>query len=274
MIQLDVCIEAVFTSSPVEERIKQVARCGYDCIELWLHDATFDGAGLNTAQPKDPASLRQACAEYGVTINNLVVNPPDDGTFGGTPSNSATHAKYLERVEEVIQFAKSVNCTKAITCSGDLQPSLSRPQMRANVEKALAAATAIAEKHDFTLLLEPLNTHVDHKGYYLDSSAEAAELVRAIDSPNFRLLFDVYHMQIMEGNIIDSIRKHVDVIGHFHSAGVPGRGEHDRGELNYPEIIKAIEDTGYQGVFGLEYFPKLADHAESLTRVRRHLLQL
>jgi len=112
---------------------------------------------------------------------------------------------------------------------------------------------------------------VDHPGYYLDSSSEGAQIVRAIGSPSLKLLYDVYHMQIMEGNIIASIRRHADVIGHFHSAGVPGRHEHFETELNYPAILKAIEETGYEGCFGLEYQPAMQDHLDSLVRVREYL---
>jgi hydroxypyruvate isomerase len=120
-------------------------------------------------------------------------------------------------------------------------------------------------------LLEPLNTHVDHAGYYLDSSVEGAELVRAINSPHLRLLYDVYHMQIMEGNVIANIEKNLDLIGHFHSAGVPGRGELFMGELNYPQILQRIAARGYKGRFGLEYFPKMKDNLASLKQVRAYL---
>jgi len=271
VIQLDVCIETVFTESSAIERISQIARCGYDCVEFWLHDATFRDGSLDTALPKDASELRQACDAAGVTINNMVVNPPDDGSVGGSPTISGSRSRYLERVEEVIAFASKAGCKKAITCSGDMQPGLTRAQMRGNLEAALGEAAAIAARNEFQLLLEPLNSHIDHKGYYLDSSDEGAEIVRSIDNPALRLLYDVYHMQIMEGNIIEHIQRHRDIIAHFHSAGVPGRGEHDAGELNYPVILRAISETGYSGAFGLEYFPKNHDHAESLMLLRRHL---
>jgi len=273
MLRLDVCLEAVFTDLPATERIERIAGCGYDCVEFWLHDATFRGGILDKSLPKDPVELRQACAEHGVSINNMVVNPPDDGSTGGSPSIAETHGRYLERVEEVIAFAQSAGCNKAITCSGDLQPGLSREQMRANIEKALGEAAAIAQKHQFQLLLEPLNSIVDHKGYFLDSSDEGADIVHSIGNTSLKLLYDVYHMQIMEGNILEHIREHLPIIGHFHSAAVPGRAEHDEGELNYPRILKFIEEGGYQGAFGLEYFPKLSDNAESLKRVREYLLR-
>jgi hydroxypyruvate isomerase len=270
MITLDVCIEPLFTDLPAEERIARVAKHGYKSVEFWLHDAGFDGKGF-TDTPRDPAAIRQACEAAGVTLNNIVVNPPDDGSIGGAPVIAATHAKYLERVEAAIAFAQAAGCGKAITCAGDEQPGMSREAMRDTVTGALADAAKIAEKRGFTLLLEPLNTRVDHKGYCMSSSQEAAEMVRTINNPHLRLLFDVYHMQIMEGDVVSHILASRDVIGHYHSAAVPGRGEHDRGELNYPFILEAIDGTGYKGAFGLEYFPTVADHDTSLRRVRDYL---
>lgn len=186
---------------------------------------------------------------------------------------AGTHTRYLERVAECMAFGKAIGCAKAITCAGNVQPGLSWSQMRSTIEKALGDAAALAERHHFTLLLEPLNTHVDHEGYCLTSSDMGADIVRAVNSPALKLLFDVYHMQIMEGNVIAHIRRNMDVIGHFHSAGVPGRGEPYQGELNYPGILQAIEEAGYDGSFGLEYFPALADHAKSLRSVREYLMQ-
>ena len=136
--------------------------------------------------------------------------------------------------------------------------------MHKNLEGALAEAAGIAAEADFTLLLEPLNTLVDHPGYYLDSSAEALAIVRAIGSPHLKILFDIYHMQIMEGNLLATIEKNIAWIGHFHAAGVPGRGELFDCELNYPHILARIEASGYHGAFGLEYFPALSDHNQSL----------
>jgi hydroxypyruvate isomerase len=114
---------------------------------------------------------------------------------------------------------------------------------------------------DINLLIEPLNTHRDHVGYWLDSSDRGADICRRIGSSRLRLLFDCYHMQIMEGNLIDHIGRNLDAIGHFHSAGVPGRNEIHSGEVNYAFLVSQIERMGYQGVFGLEYEPAVEDEA-------------
>jgi len=268
-MKIDVCLEMVFMDLPYEKRIEAISKCGFDLVEFWFHDATFNGKECTKEQSKDTAVLVQTCEKYGVSVNNVVVNAPD-GSFGGSPVNAGDLNKYLQRTEEVIKFAKAIGCNKAITCSGNIQPSLTRAEMRKNLEKALSKATEIANKNNFTLLLEPLNTYVDHAGYYLDSSKEASEIVRAINSPNLRLLYDVYHMQIMEGNIIANIQKNIDIIGHFHSAGVPGRHELWLSEVNYKYIVKEIEKMGYKNAFGLEYIP-LLDSKESLLKTLEYL---
>ena len=268
-MKFDVCLEMVFTDLPYAERIAKIAACGFDCVEFWFHDGTFNGHDCADGA-KDAVGLKRACAAAGVTISNMVVNAPDGG-LGGAPVRAADRGEYLTRLEDVIAFARDCGCRQAITCTGNLQPRLSRNQMRKNLEEALGQAAAIAAEHDFVLILECLNTRTDHFNYFLDSSAEGAAIVRAIDSPNLRLLYDVYHMQIMEGSVIENIAENLDVIGHFHSAGVPGRHELMEGELNYREIIRRIAAAGYRGAFGLEYVPALPDHAESLRATRRYL---
>ena len=269
MIPLSVCLETVFTDLPVEERIARIAEAGFNVVEFWHPEGTWDGKDIQFT-PKDAASMKKACEDNGVTISDFALHAWD-GSIGGCPVRAKDHEMYLEQIRRMIAFAKAIGCNKGITLSGVVDPALSRKQMRENLEIALGKATEIAEKEDFTLLLEPLNTLVDHAGYYLDSTKEAAEIVRDINSSNLKLLYDVYHMQIMEGKIIDTIEKNIDIIGHFHSAGVPGRAEHFDTEVNYPVIIRKLEELGYKGNFGLEYFPKMADHSESLKRIREYL---
>jgi len=228
---IDVCLEMVHTDLPYEKRIEKIAEAGFKCVEFWFHDA------------KDAAVLRQVCEATGVTINNLVVNAPD-GSVGGGPVDSRDHGKYIDRLHEVIAFAKAAGIGMGITCTGNLVDGLSREQMRANLEKVYAEAAAIAAKNDFTLVIESLNTHVNHPGYYLDTS--------------------------LEGNVIANIERNIDVIGHFHSAGVPGRHELMNCELNYLEILKRIGAAGYTGAFGLEYSPSY-DSSDSLNATYAYL---
>ncbi len=265
MATIGVCLEPIYPSLPVEERIARIAEAGYRCVEFWHPEGTWDGSTIRTDWAKDAAALQNACRQNGVALNDFALHAWD-GSIGGCPVKRQDRDGYLEQIRKMIAFAEAAGCRKGITLSGTVDPSLSRSEMRKNFEEALSEAVRIAEAADFTLLLEPLNTLVDHPGYYLDSPGEAVEIVRAVNSPKLKILFDVYHMQIMEGNLLATIEKNLEWIGHFHAAGVPGRGELFDCELNYPHILATIESLGYDGCFGLEYFPRLADHGESLRK--------
>ena len=108
---------------------------------------------------------------------------------------------------------------------------------------------------------------MDHAGYYLSRSDEAAEIVNSVDSPNVKILFDIYHQQISEGNLIPNIRAYQELIGHFHLADHPGRHEPGTGEINYHNVLKAIRDVGYDGFVGLEYWPSGENHEATLRDV-------
>ena len=139
-----------------------------------------------------------------------------------------------------------------------------------NAIEGLKSTVELAEQAGITLLLEPLNTTYDHPGYWLSGSDRGAEICRELDSQRMKLLFDCYHMQIMEGDLLKHIERNIDVIGHFHSAGVPGRHELYKSEINYPFIVKEIEKSDYKGVFGLEYEPSVDDN-ESVEKTLKYL---
>lgn len=133
----------------------------------------------------------------------------------------------------------------------------------------LKALAPIAEKAQIKLVLEALNTIVDHAGNYLAYTRDSAKLVKMVNSPYIKVLYDVYHMQIMEGNVIDNIKKYIDFIGYVHIADVPGRHEPGTGELNYTNIFNAFRSLNYDGVIGFELFPLAAS-----TTVTTQLLSL
>lgn len=264
MARYDVCLECFFTDLPYDERISKISQLGFDSVEFWHPEGTWNGSTIDEGMPKDAEVLRKVCEETGVTVAGFVLNAWD-GLFGGCPVNPDDHEKFIEQVHKMIDFAEKIDCHSAVIMSGTLVDGLTRSQMRANMDKAFGRALEIAEKKNFTLLVEPLNTVVDHAGFYLDSTAEAVELVRSFKSPNMKLVYDIYHMQIMDGNVVDTIKDNVDIIGQMHVAGVPGRNEPDVGELDYPFIFSKADEFGYKGRFGFEYFPKLPS-AESLER--------
>jgi hydroxypyruvate isomerase len=260
MLKLDVCLETVFTDLPVEERIKRIAAAGYDCVEMWLHD---DPA-------KNFTAIAKSLKETKITVNNMVVNAPD-GNLGGSLVKKGDRETYLKRLRNLIPTAQSIGCTKAITCTGNEVAGLSRSEMKKNAIETLGMASEISGANGFTLFLESLNTYVDHPGYFLNSAKEAAEIVRKVNSPNLKLVYDIYHMQIMEGNLLAFIEMNLDIIGHFHAAGVPGRHELFSSEVDYRFIISKIEEMGYKGRFGLEYYPSMTDQGASLAAIKDYL---
>lgn len=134
-----------------------------------------------------------------------------------------------------------------------------------NCARGLEPLVRQAEQAGVTLIMELLNSKVDHKDYMADHTAWGVALVNKIGSPNFRLLYDIYHMQIMEGNLIANIREHHTAIAHYHTGGVPGRREINASqEINYPAVIKAINDTGYTGFIGQEFIPSYESKLEAL----------
>ena len=124
---------------------------------------------------------------------------------------------------------------------------------------------ALCEKHNVNLVMELLNSKMNHKDYMCDHSEWGVELCKQVGSERFKLLYDIYHMQIMEGDVIATIKKHNAYFAHYHTGGVPGRAEIDETqELNYPAIMKAIVDTGFKGFVAQEFIPKRPDVLGSL----------
>jgi len=129
----------------------------------------------------------------------------------------------------------------------------------------LAPVLKVAEKYNITVQMELLNSKVDHNDYQCVHTEWGVTLCEKLGSPNFKLLYDIYHMQIMEGDVIATIRKHQKYIGHYHTGGVPGRNEIDETqELYYPAIMKAIVETGFKGFVAQEFIPKRPDKLASL----------
>lgn len=269
MAKLSVCAECFFTDLPFEQRIEKIASVGYKYIEFWHPEGTFDGKMVDLTCSKDAKMLKKTANDNGIKFNDFAFGAWD-GSIGGSPTDAADHAKWFVQIQKMLDFANAIGCPKGIILSGMTQKNLSAEKMNENLLTAFSKAAQMAEKAGVVLVIEPLNSLVDHGGYYLDKTAQAVKIIREVKSPNLKLLFDVYHIQIMQGNIIAFIETNIDIIGHFHSAGVPGRAELFDTEVNYPAIIRKIDQLGYDGCFGLEYFPKL-EHTESLKKTFTYL---
>jgi hydroxypyruvate isomerase len=179
-------------------------------------------------------------------------------------NDPALHEKFLKDFTTNIPKAADAGLKSVICFSGNAN-GLSYEQGLENCAKGLAPVLKIAEKYNITMQMELLNSKVDHKDYQCDHTEWGVRLCEKLGSPNFKLLYDIYHMQIMEGDVIATIRKHQKYIGHYHTGGVPGRNEiDDTQELYYPAIMKAIVDTGFKGFVAQEFIPKRPDKLASL----------
>jgi len=180
---------------------------------------------------------------------------PGAGSIRQGLNDKSQHARFLDDFRKNIPAAAEYKWPNVICMAGDRSAAGEEEGME-NCRTILQEAVKIAEDHGVTICMEMLNSKVDHPGYMCDNYPWAFELCRRVNSPRFKLLFDIYHMQIMEGDLIATIRKNIQHIGHFHTAGVPGRHELDENqEIYYPAVMRAIVETGYQGYVAHEYTP-------------------
>src|SRR5690554_1298649 len=178
------------------------------------------------------------------------------------------HSALIESYQRHIDLVSEAGYTNLICFSGNargMDPEDGLKQATQGLKKILAQA----KKKGVVLQMELFNSKVDHPDYLCDNSAWGIELCKRLDSPNFKLLYDIYHMQISEGDIIRTIRDHHQYFGHYHTAGVPGRNEiDDTQELYYPAIARAIKDTGFKGYVAQEFMPNRATDEEKFESLK------
>jgi hydroxypyruvate isomerase len=191
--------------------------------------------------------------------------------FGRGPFNPANHDFVIQKLREGIDLAVSVNCKRVITFTGMREPNISDEQGARNCVDCWKKVMQYAEQKDVMLCLEHLNSRDSshpmkgHPGYFGDHVDFCVDLIRRVGSSHMKLLFDIYHVQIMDGDVIRRLRQYKDVIAHYHTAGVPGRGELDeQQEINYPAVMRAILETGYTGFVAQEFIPTWPDKVEAL----------
>jgi hydroxypyruvate isomerase len=247
-MKYSVCIDAVYQGKALVGVLAELARLGMDRFEFWTW-WDKDLNALATESRKAGLSISAMCTKF-VSL----VDP-------------TARTEYLSGLEESIAAAKKLGCRKLISQVGN-DTGRPRAEQANSLVAGLSTAVPLLKKAGMTLLIEPLNVRVDHGGYFLSSSDEAFELIGRVDSESIKLLFDIYHQQISEGDLIRRIAANIGKIGHFHAAGCPGRRELDDGELNYRSIFAAIEALGFTGDIGLEYFPS-KDPTEGLRALVR-----
>jgi hydroxypyruvate isomerase len=171
-------------------------------------------------------------------------------------NNPANHDLLVDEIEQTLPLAAAAGVPNIIAMFGN-RNGRADDEGAANCIAGLSRVKANAERHGVTVCVELLNSRVDHKDYMGDTTAFGARVIQGVGSPRVKLLYDIYHMQIMEGDVIRTIRNNIAHIGHFHTGGVPGRNEIDNGqELNYRTVCTAIVDAGFTGYLAHEFIPK------------------
>jgi hydroxypyruvate isomerase len=268
MAKIAVCIEPFFTDLPYPERLARIRKLGFRHYEFWFLDKRFDGKSLSD-EPKDLDEMAECNARLGLTCTDFVFNHPDGGVLASL-IDKHDRSRLLDNLEGIIEQGAKLGVRSFISGSGNKVPGLAPEEAVQNMVESLKACAPVLQKHGASLWLEPWNTRVDHPRSFLDDPRLSVEVLKKVGSPAVKLLYDIYHMQIMAGDVTAFIRENLAWIGHFHAAGVPGRHEPDSGELNYPFILRELDRLGYQGCVGLEYWPTM-EHAASLKRTSKYL---
>ena len=243
---ISVCIDAVLPGDDHVQKIHSLKNIGISAFEFW---SWWD---------KDIDAIKKAMDQTGLKLAAMC-------THFISLTNPAKRGEYIEGLKDSIAAAQKLGCKTLISQLGDDTGEAGNVQHTSIVE-GLQECLPDLEQAGLTLVIEPLNTLIDHKGYYLWQSSEGFEIVRKINSPNIRLLYDIYHQQIMEGNIVNTITANIDLIGHFHAAGLPGRGPLDESELDYRFVFDKIDKAGYTKYIGFEYFPAASKALESIQK--------
>jgi hydroxypyruvate isomerase len=250
--KLSVRVEPLFPNLPLMTQIEKVAEAGYEGFEF----GDWRAADANSiSKLKNKLGLECACI-----VGNRGVNPPGMGLC-----DPAERDGFLAELRASTEAAARFETTRLVVLTGFKVARLSRPQQIASIVEGLKRGHDVVSPHGVTMIVEPINTlapieplypHGDnHANYFLDRTAEALEIVRKVASPYVKILYDIYHVQIMEGNLIVTIRNNIRDIAHFHVGDVPGRHEPGTGEIHYGNVFKAIRETGFSDFVAMEYVP-------------------
>lgn len=263
-LKLSVRVEALFPGLPLEAQMEQVAAAGYDGFEFGDWRAQ-DAARI--VRLKNRLRLECVCL-----VGNVGVNPKGMGLC-----DPAERPGFLREIRASAEAARRFECSRLVVLTGFKVPGKPRPPQHDSIVEGLKRAHDIVSPHGITMLVEVVNTLApveplnpkgnNHADYYLDRTEEAFAIARKTGSPFIKILYDTYHAQIMEGNLIATIRNNIALIGHIHIGDVPQRHEPGTGEINFPNVFKAIKEAGYGGYAGMEYVPS----KDAMTTLRETL---
>lgn len=244
-MKASVCIDAILPGLEPADQIERVAAAGFDAVEFW------------SWRSRDLAALADACDKHGVRVVSFT------GHEAGDLIAADTHAAFLASLEEAVPVARKLDCHTLLVLTNTLgakgRPAeayagIPEEEKFANVVSALQQALEQLPS-DIHLNLEPLNTRLDHPGYWLTDMKVAARIVREVGDPRLKILCDLYHQRVMGDDLVKVVTEHLPLIGHFHLADVPGRHEPGTGEVDWLTVLRRIKRGGYRGYIGFELFP-------------------
>ena len=242
MIKFSANISTMFTELPFLERITAAAEAGFPAVEVQYVFDKFDA----------PEIMRRA-ADKGLAVNHLNTSAGGSGE-AGLAAQSGREDEFKSVMEEALDNARILDVRSIHVMSGCVAPS-AKPAACDTFVANMQWAGDMAKDMNVALCIEPINA-VDRQDYFVSRSDEIIPLLEQIDRPNVNLLFDFYHIQIMEGDLVRRMERHWDHIGHFQFAGVPHRHEPQDCEINYPFLFAEIQRRGWQGYAGAEYRPR------------------
>ena len=253
-MKYSICIENFYRGLNFEDKFAAAKRDGFEYCEFW------------TWKDRNWGGVKKAIANSGIEI--AAFSGDDEYSLINPDENSL----YIDFLRRSIEKAREIHCSYLVIHSDALNKDgsakevdkpLSYEVKLLNMYKVLESIAPFAEKEDVTLVLEPLHTRLGepraHKNYFLEYPQPAFDLTRQVGSDRVKVLYDVYHMQLMAGNVINTLGKNIDQLGYIHLADVPGSHEPGTGELNYNYILKALDSMGYTGFVGFELHPIKTD---------------
>lgn len=249
MLKKSVHIDLIYTELPYEERFAAAKRDGFDAVEFYIEGW----------ENKDLKKIKQLLKD-----NDLVMS----AATGATPysmCNPAEREQYLNHIKKLIAAAKEIDCPMLMVHTNLLDPATNYaakvlPEEYTSITKLCAIYDVLktiapwGEEAGIQFVVEPLSD-IAHPGYFVHDTKTCVDLVRAVGSPNVKVLYDAYHMYMEEGNISATLPKYINDIGHIHIADTPGRHEPGTGDINYHNVLKTIDSLGYDGYVAFEFYP-------------------
>jgi hydroxypyruvate isomerase len=239
-----------------EDKVEIAARAGIQSVELVGEHENWSDA--------DIARIRRLLRSFRMGVDTIS-STPDWKRKPISMVDPAQRENLLKEVERQLTFARKLEVPLALLMTGDAIAGRPHAEQWASLVEGAKRCGDLAAKAEVTLIVEPLNTRIDHPGYFLSTCVDGLRLMKEVDHPRVRLLFDIYHEQVQSGNVTDAMQKAAPYVRVFHVADNPGRHDPGTGEINFDNIYKAISKLNYEGYIAMEYLP-LGDPVRSLIK--------